>query len=92
MSTQAVAAAAPLGPVQRPVLEALAGTPGGLTVTGLAGVLGCDRPTADQSVRTLRDRGLVYVAARQRRAGKPAAVYAISTAGLAALQAAREAA
>jgi DNA-binding MarR family transcriptional regulator len=81
-----------LGPAQRPVLEALAGAPDGLTVTALAGVLGWDRPKAEQPVRILRDRGLVAVVAYQRRAGKPAAVYVITTAGRAALEAAGEAA
>jgi DNA-binding MarR family transcriptional regulator len=81
-----------LGPVQRPVLEALAGAPDGLTVTALADALGWDRPKAEQPVRTLRDRGLAAVVTYQRRAARPAAVYVITTAGRAALDAAKEAA
>ena len=80
----------PLGPVQRPVLEALAGAPDGLTVTDLAAAAGIDRGAADQSVRILRDRGMVRVAAYERRKGKTASVYVATTAGRAALEAARE--
>lgn len=83
---------APLGPVQRPVLEALAAAEDGLTVTDLAAAAGIDRGAADQSVRVLRDRGMVRAAGEQRRRGKSATVYVISTAGLAALEAAKEAA
>jgi len=85
----AKAAAAPLGPVQQLVLAALA-EHGGLTAARLAEHLGCDRPKVDQSLRTLRDRMLVRVAEYQRRAGKAAGVYVITTAGRTALAAAKE--
>lgn len=78
-----------LGPVQRAVLGALA-EHGGLTAARLAGYLGRGLVSIHQSVRTLRDRGYVTVAGQVRRAGKAAGVYVITTAGRAALEAARE--
>jgi len=81
------AATAPLGPVQRAVLETLAGH-GGLTAARLAEHLGCERSAADQSLRTLRGRMLIRVAEYQRRAGKSAGVYVITTTGRTALAAA----
>jgi len=87
-----IPASAPPGPVQLPVLEALAAAGDGLTITELAGVLGTVRTTADQSVRTLRDKGRVRVARYEKRAGKTSGVYVITTAGLAALERARRAA
>ena len=74
------------------VLEAVAAHEGGCTVTILADALGRGRTAVDSAVRVLRDRGLVRVLTYERRAGKSAAVYVISTAGLAALEAAKEAA
>ena len=80
----------PLGPVQRPALEALAEAPDGLTVTVLAEATGCGRSTLDKTMRSLKDRGLIRVAGHQKRVGKAAAVYVITTTGLAALEAAKE--
>jgi predicted ArsR family transcriptional regulator len=85
----AKAATAPLGPVQARILAALA-EHGGLTAARLAEHLGCERASADQSLRTLRDRGLVRVAEYRRRAGKAAGVYVITMAGRTALGAAKE--
>lgn len=82
------AAAAPLGPVQQSVLGALAEL-GGLTAAQLAEHLGCERASVDQSLRTLRDRGLARVAEYQRRAGKSAGVYVITTTGRTELAAAK---
>jgi DNA-binding MarR family transcriptional regulator len=87
----AKAATAPLGPVQQLILGALA-EHGGLTAARLTEHLGCTRGSVDQSLRTLRDRGLVRVAERQRRAGKAAAVYVVTTTGRTALDAAKGAA
>lgn len=84
----AKAAAAPLCPVQQSVLGALAEL-GGLTAARLAEHLGCERASVDQSLRTLRDRGLVRIAEYRRRAGKSAGVYVITTTGRTELAAAK---
>ena len=90
------AAAAPkprlslLGPMQLLVLDAVAAHEEGCAVTVLADVLGRDRTAVDSAVRVLRDRGLVRVLTYERRAGKSAAVSVITTAGLAAREAAKE--
>ena len=81
----------PLGPVQQAVLAALA-EHGPMTAARLGEHLGRNPVSIHQSVRTLRDRGLVTVAEYQRRAGTAAGVYAITTAGREALEAAKEAA
>ena len=78
------------GPMQMLVLEAVAAHEEGCAVTVLADALGRGRTAVDSAVRILRDRGLIRVLTYERRAGKPAAVYVISTAGQAALDAARE--
>lgn len=79
-----------LGPLQRPVLTALAAAPDGLTVAALADILKVERTKIDQSMGTLSDRCLVRVAGYQKRPGKAAKVWAASTAGLTALAAAGE--
>ncbi len=81
-----------LGSVQRAILAVLEATPDGLTTALIAGRVDASRPVVDKSVGLLRDRGLIRVLRRQPGIGKAAAVWVISTAGQAALDAAREAA
>lgn len=89
MSATGTARDAALGPVQHAILGALA-EHGALTATRLAEHLGLE--SIHQSLRTLRNRGYVTVAEYQRRAGTSAGVYAITTAGREALDAAKGAA
>lgn len=80
-----------LGPVQIPALEALADAWSGLTIADVAALLEIPRASADSAVRLLERSGCARIAGHQKRAGRAAAVYVASTAGLAALKAARTA-
>ena len=79
-----------LGSVQRAILTVLEDTPDGLTAAQMDEQLQASRPVIDKSVRLLRDRLLIRVLRRQPGLGKAAAVWGISTAGQAALDAAKE--
>ena len=86
------APAVTLGPVQQAILTVLEDTPDGLTAAQMDEQLQASRPVIDKSVRLLRDRLLIRELRRQPGIGKAAAVWGISTAGQAALDAAKEAA